>query len=82
MCIKETSLLRTQNMFDRKQPDSFRGGGGGGGGIYSYFLPPYNSNFQYLEIKSLVPRILNLQDSAMLHLYFLFIDFALYYCFR
>ena len=28
-------------------------------------LPPYNSNFRYFEIKSLVPRTLNLPDSIV-----------------
>ena len=28
-------------------------------------LPPYNSNFQYFEIKSLVPRTSDLRDSTV-----------------
>ena len=32
-----------------------------GGVIYSYVYLPYNSNFRYLEIKSLVHRNLNLR---------------------
>ena len=36
----------------------------GGGGVF-LCLPPYNSNFQYFEIKSLVPRTSNLQESAV-----------------
>ena len=37
--------------------------GGVGGGVYIFLcLLPYNSNFPYFEIKSLVPRTSNLQD--------------------
>ena len=46
-------------MFDRKNLIIFICGGGH---LFLY-LSPYNSNFRYFEIKSLVPRTLNLQGS-------------------
>ena len=30
--------------------------------VYLICLPPFNSNFRYFEIKSLVPRISNFRD--------------------
>ena len=36
----------------------------GGGGLF-VCLPPYNSNFRYFEIKSLVLRTSNLIDSTV-----------------
>ena len=83
MCVKETSpwgvsYTLTKHMFDRKKKTY--------NNLFLYIflgLPPYNSNFWYYEIKSLSPRILNLLDTTcMLHLFFLSIDFALYYYFR
>ena len=38
---------------------------GGGGGV-DIFLPPYNSNFPYFGIKSLVPRTSSFQDSNVI----------------
>ena len=35
------------------------------GGYIYLCLSPYNSNFQYFEIKSLGPRTSNLQDSTV-----------------
>ena len=40
--------------------------GGGGGGYIFLCLLPYNSNFQYSEIKSVVPRISNLRNSTVI----------------
>ena len=37
----------------------------GGGGVLFLCLPPYNSNFQYFEIKSLVPRTSDLRIFAV-----------------
>ena len=39
--------------------------GRGGGGVIFLCLPPYNMNFRYFDIKSLVPRALNSQDSTV-----------------
>ena len=52
-------------MFDREKNDNFIWGGRGG--IYFLLcLPPYNSDFQYFEIKPLVPRTSNLRDSTVI----------------
>ena len=45
-------------MFDRKKTDN-------NGGYIFLCLPPYNSNCRHFEIKSVVPRTLNLQDSSI-----------------
>ena len=53
--------MHTKHVFDRKKTDnnSFFGG-------YIFLcLPPYNSNFRYFEIKSVVPRTSNFQDSSV-----------------
>ena len=72
MCVTETSPWDTKYLFNRKRKlirifSFFGGWGGGGKGKLVLFLclPLYNLNFRYFDIKSLFPRTLNLQDSAV-----------------
>ena len=65
-CLKETSprdisFTHQKHMFDRKKNCclSFLVG------YILLCLIPYNSNFQYFEIKPLVPRTSNLRDSTI-----------------
>ena len=65
-CVRKINLSLTKPMFDRGKTDNNCFGG------YIYLcLPPYNTNFLYFEIKSLVPCASILGDStvvvSMLH---------------
>ena len=61
----DVSFTHTKDMFDREKTTD--NNHFGGAIIMFLCLPPYNLNFRYFEIKSIVPRTLTLQDSSILY---------------